>query len=576
MVEVMSLLVENVFLQISFILLIVLGISFVMRILRQPLIIGYIISGVVVGPLFLNLLSSNETITAFSELGIAFLLFIVGTHLSPRVIKEVGKISFITGVGQFIFTALIGYVIGLMFGLSSVTSLYVSIALTFSSTIIVMKLLSDKEDLEKLYGKIAIGFLLVQDFIAIIVIMIVSSFSNGELIMSSLSFSFLKGILLIGLLIPIGYFVLPRLDYFFDRSQEFLFIFALAWGLGLSALFFYAGLSIEIGALIAGILLSMSPYNYEISSKLKPLRDFFIISFFILLGSQMIFNDVSRFILPIIVFSLFVIIGNPIILLVLMGVFGYDKKNSFLVGLSVAQISEFSWILILLGVRVGHLEPEILSLVTVIGMITIASSSYLITHGDRIYNHVAGYIPFFKRKIIHEKFVRNNYEYFLLGENRIWFSIMKAFGDLRKPYVVVDYNPERVKKLQAMGIPCLYGDVSDIEFLDDINIDKAKVVVSTIPDSDVNMILLRKMRKNKRGVVIVTARQISDAFDFYKAGADYVIMPHFLGGSYIAKVIEKFGNDKNRYIGEKKKHIRELRERLGEGHEHPHVNRHGK
>jgi voltage-gated potassium channel Kch len=437
-----------------------------------------------------------------------------------------------------------------------------------------MKLLSDKEDLEKLYGKISIGFLLVQDFIAIIVIIIVSSFSNGGFVASTLAFTFLRGIVIVGLLIPIGYFVLPRLDYFFAKSQEFLFIFALAWGLGLSALFFYAGLSIEVGALIAGVLLSMSPYNYEISSKLRPLRDFFIISFFILLGSQMIFVHVSKFILPILFFSLFVIIGNPIILLILMGMFGYDKKNSFLVGLSVAQISEFSWILILLGVKVGHLEPEILSLVTVIGMITIAASSYLIVHGDRLYNYVSPYLPFFKRKKIHETFKHHRYEYFLLGENRIGFSIMKSFDYMKKKYVVVDYNPERVRRLKSMGIPCLYGDASDIEFLEDLRIDRAKVVVSTIPEAEVNMTLLRKIRKNnKQTIIIVTARQISDAFEFYKAGADYVVMPHFLGGSYIAKIIEKYNHDKDQYAREKKKHLRELRERLGEGHEHPHVDK---
>src|SRR3989338_5241555 len=317
---------EEIFVQISLVIVIVLAVSFIMRALRQPLIIVYIISRILVGPFFLNMVSMNETIQIFADFGIAFLLFIVGLNLSPKVIKEVGKISLITGIGQVIFTSVIGYFIAIWIGFDPITAIYISIALTFSSTIIIMKLLSDKDSLDKLFGKISIGFLLVQDIIAIIILMVISSFSNGVGTTSFILQSFTRGILILVILFPISYFILPKLSSFFAKSQEFLFVFAISWGLGLSALFLFAGFSIEVGALIAGIMLSMSSYSYEVSSKLKPLRDFFIISFFILLGAQMTFGNLTSLWLPAVIFSLFILIGNPLIVMILMGIFGYNKK----------------------------------------------------------------------------------------------------------------------------------------------------------------------------------------------------------------------------------------------------------
>ena len=276
----------EIFTQISFIIVIVLAVSLIMRILKQPLIVGYILSGIILGPYFLNVLPGFETVHAFSEIGIALLLFVVGLHLTPKVIKEVGKISLITGMGQIIFTASVGYLIALLLGFAPITALYIAIALTFSSTIIILKLITDKGDVETLYGKIAIGFLLVQDFVAILALVIISSFAAGENFLSTIGLTLLKGIFLIAILFPISLYILPKFQKFLAQSQEFLFIFSIAWGLGMASLFYFAGLSIEVGALLAGVLLSVSPYNLEISSKLRPLRDFFIISFFLLLGAQ--------------------------------------------------------------------------------------------------------------------------------------------------------------------------------------------------------------------------------------------------------------------------------------------------
>lgn len=567
---------EQIFIQLSLVILLVLGISVIMRLLKQPLIIGYILSGILIGPVFLDFMPSGDTFSTFSQMGVAFLLFIVGLYLNPKSVKEVGNVSTVTGIGQVLFTSGIGYLICLLLGFSSVTSIYIAVALTFSSTIIIMKLLSDKEALDKLYGRISIGFLLVQDLIAIIILIVVSSFSGGSDSWSTIIVLLIKGVSVFLGLFVFSHYLLPKMNSFFEKSQEFLFVFAIGWGFGISALFFYLGFSIEVGALIAGILLSMFPYSYEISSRLKPLRDFFIISFFVLLGSQMVFTGIHDMLLPAIVLSLFILIGNPLIVIFIMGRFGYTKNTGFMAGLTVAQISEFSLILISLGVKIGHISNDILSFVTIIGLVTIAGSTYMVMYSEKIYPFFSKYLSVFERKKLKEKDIaKKEYEYILFGENRIGFSIMKSFMNMKKDYLVVDFNPERVKKLCLKGISCIYGDVSNVEFLDELKVHKAKLIVSTIPEKEINMTILNLVHKrNKDGIVIVTARHISDAFDLYKAGADYVILPHFLGGEYTAKVIEKAKEDKELYKEEKQKHIKELKERLGEGQEHPEIDRH--
>jgi Kef-type K+ transport system membrane component KefB/voltage-gated potassium channel Kch len=561
------------FIQFGVIILIVVLVSLIMRLLKQPLIVGYILSGILVGPLFLDLIQEGKTFFTFSQMGIAFLLFIVGLHLSPKVLKQVGGISLVNGFGQIAFTVGLGYFIALALGFDKIVSLYLAIAITFSSTIIVMKLLSDKDDMDKLYGKISMGLALVQNLVAIVILIIISSLSMSGGFGSSLFFTLIKGILLICFLIPLGYFILPKLNNFLAKSTEFLFLFSIAWGFGLSIVFLYIGFSIEVGALIAGIMLSMSPYSFEISSKLKPLRDFFILSFFIILGSQMVFTDFSRMIFPAIILSLFILIGNPFAIMVLMGMMGYSKKTGFMAGLTVAQISEFSLILIALVVRTGQLPQEILSFITVIALITMAGSTYMIIYSEVLYEKFKKILSLFEKKTIKEKeIVSRNYDYILLGYNRIGFSIVKSFSKITKKFLIVDYDPKIVRDMKKRGFNAIYGDVDDSDFLEEIGISKASMVVSTIPEKEVNELILQVLKRNKSDTLtLLTARQINDALDLYKSGASYVILPHFLGGEYTARLIQSAKNKKELYNKEKLRELKSLHERLRQGQEHPEI-----
>ncbi|MFA6551551.1 MAG: cation:proton antiporter [Patescibacteria group bacterium] len=561
----------TLFVQISIVIVIAALMAIFVRTLRQPLIIGYILTGLIVGPYFFNFIQDTEIINVFSEIGIALLLFIVGLGLNPRLIKEIGGVALAAGTSQVVFTSLVGFFVCRGLGFLPLESAYLAVALSFSSTIIIVKLLSDKQALQKLYGKIALGFLLVQDIIAMLILIFISALAQGEDLSRLIGVITLQGIALALLSVFASLYLLPRLSNIFTASSEFLALFALAWGLGLASLFYKFGFSIEIGALIAGITLSVSPYAVEISAKMKPLRDFFLILFFILLGSKLALGDIQILIIPALLLSLFILIVNPLIMMLIMSALGYHKRTGFLTGLTVAQISEFSLILIMFGIKSGDLNDSLLSLVTLVGLITIAASTYLIIYAEKIYPYLAPVLTWLERKKTKiEAPEIKNYNAILFGYNRIGYDFTRAFNKLKQNFLVADFDPQVIKKLEAENIACVYGDADDGEFLDELALNKIKLAVSTIPDFATNLLLIKKIRRvNKPAIIMIISHNIGEAEKLYAAGASYVILPHFLGGSHASALIAKYGLNSKKYSREKTNHLKYLAARKMVGHEHP-------
>jgi Kef-type K+ transport system membrane component KefB/Trk K+ transport system NAD-binding subunit len=547
-------------------------ISIFMRVLRQPLIIGYIITGLFVGPIVISTLSL-QTFNLFSEIGIAILLFIVGINLSPKTIKEFGRVALITGLGQVLLTSIAGYFISVSLGFSPLTSLYISIALSFSSTIIILKLISDRGDMETLYAKISIGFLLVQDFIAVILLFIIPLISGGESSAEVVWYMVLRGVFIIAVVLALGYYLLPKFNDFISKDIELLFMFATFWGIGIASLFKFLGFSIETGALIAGVSLSTLPSRHEISAKMTPLRDFFIIIFFIILGSHMDFSNLSHLLPKAVAFSLLVLVGNPIILMAIMGVLGYKKRTSLQTGFTVAQISEFSLIMIALGVTYGHLSEEVLSLVTLVGLITIFGSTYFILYSDKLFKILEPILFIFERKNSSEKEIKTRkYPIILFGGNRVAFDFIQEFKKMGKPFLVVDHNPEIIKDLAKLDVETDFGDAMTLDYLESLDMSETEFVVSTIPDSEANFLITRVVQtQNPKALVMVVSHKIQDALDHYKNGVDYVILPHFLGGKYAAELSITLHNDLSSRGRVKEDHIKSIMERAQIGHEHPKV-----
>ncbi len=553
------------FLEIGLIFGIATLVACVMQRLKLPFILGHIVTGIVVGPIVLNLVHSKEAMEVFAQLGITALLFIVGIGLNPKVIRDIGKVAVVTGLGQIIFTSVIGFGLARLLGFATVPALFIATALTFSSTIIIMKLLGDRGDEGKLYGRISIGFLLVQDLVATVLLIVAASLAKGGSWQEALSGVGLMSILLGVLVYLVARFLLPRLAPYFAQSQEFLFLFTIGWGVGLSALFAAAGLSVEIGALAAGIALASSPFRHEIGAKMKLLRDFFLVMFFILLGARLTWGGIAQVWMPATVFSAFVLLGNPLIVWVLMGLLGYTRKTAFFAGLTVAQISEFSLILALLGVQGGFISQEVVTLLTVVGLVTIAGSSLFLVYGDGLYRLVGPWIGWLERaETIRERRKKEQYDAIVFGCHRVGADFLKSLTKRGLKTLVVDFDPGVIDRLQNENMTARYGDAHDADFIDDLDLKRTSLIVSTVPDHETNTFLLERVRRvNADAVVMLIASSADEAHVLYDSGADYVIMPHYLGGNYAAMLLERFGTNKKRFEVEKGKHLKHLEVRVG-------------
>lgn len=265
--------------------------------LRQPLIISFLLAGILVGPTVLGLVRGAD-IELLAEIGIALLLFVVGLRLDVRMIRTVGPVALATGIGQVLFTSLGGFGLCMLFGLPYVTSAYIAVALTFSSTIIIVKLLSDKKEIDSLHGRIAVGFLIVQDIVAILAMIGLTAFGGGRQTENSLVWETMliavKGVAMLGGVVLLGRYVLPRLLEYLARSQELLIVFAIAWAIFLGAGAEWLGFTKEVGAFLAGISLASTVQRDAIGARLVVLRDFLLLFFFINLGSQLQLGQLGR------------------------------------------------------------------------------------------------------------------------------------------------------------------------------------------------------------------------------------------------------------------------------------------
>jgi Kef-type K+ transport system membrane component KefB/Trk K+ transport system NAD-binding subunit len=554
--------VQGVLIYLSLIIAIAAFAAIIARIIKQPPIIAYLISGVLAGPLFFNIIGggSSELIQIFAHIGVAFLLFIVGLNLDLRVLKEVGAVSAFAGISEVIVTGGIGALMAIGLGFSNITAFYIGAALAFSSTVVVVKILSDKKEIDTLHGKIALGILIVEDFIAAIALMAIPLFNRGGNIFSIFIWlSLALGLIL--LIFLFAHFILNRFLNYLARSQETLFLFGIAWALILATIFDEAGFSLEIGALVAGMSLASSKYTLELGGKIKPLRDFFVVLFFVFFGSQLASALNWNLIKIALILSVFIILGKPLIVMAILRLFGYKKRTNFLAGVSIAQISEFSLILILLGFTLGHLSQEIMSLAVLIAIITIGISSYNIYYSHSIFNKLSRFLGIFESKGKEKKSdkIKESYDVLLFGYHRIGYKILNALKEMGISFAVVDYNPKVILSLGKQGINCVYGDASDKEFLDEIEFGKAKIIISTIPDEYSNRIIKERIKElNSDAVFMATCEQPRNAIDLYKEGIDYVIVPHHLGGDYAAHMIKQFKTDKKKYKEAGKKHIKEL------------------
>lgn len=529
--------VEGIFNQFAVLLLLAAVIGFIGARLKQPLIVSFIAVGIIAGPSLLGWVDGEEpTMELLAEIGIALLLFIVGLKLDLHLIRTIGPVALVTGLGQVLFTSAVGFLLAIGLGLDAITAIYVAVALTFSSTIIVVKLLSDKKEIDALHGRIAIGVLIVQDICVILAMILITSLAAGgedTNVAVEIGQVMLTGIvMLLGVALLMRYVLPPVLDRL-ARTPELLVLFSIALAVSMATGGDLLGFSKEVGAFLAGVAIASTAYREAVASRLTALRDFLLLFFFISLGAQLDMSTIADQVGPALALSAFVLLGKPVLVLIIMGYMGYRKRTGFLAGLTLAQISEFSLILAALGVSVGHIGAEAMGLVTLVGLITIGASTYLIMYSNPLYERIAPLLSIFERRNPHAELALDRQpdeqldaDVVIFGLGRYGEQLAKNFKARGWKVLGVDFDPEAVGQWRQSGDMASYGDATDPEFAHTLPLGNAHWVISTISERDVSAALVNSLKSNGyTGKIAVTTHTKLDVDYLRRRCPDRILLP---------------------------------------------------
>lgn len=536
----------GVFEQTALVLAVCVAAGVLAMLLRQPILLGLIAAGVVIGPAVGGLIESAGEIEFLATVGLSLLLFVVGLRLDLRLLRRLGTVAFATGLGQIVFTAVLGFLLAVGLGFGVVPALYLAVALTFSSTIVVVKLLSDRGELDDLHGRVAIGLLIVQDIVVVAVLVLVTASGEvagappGEALEAG-ALVLLRGLALVVLAIVVGRFAAPRLVGLFDRHGELLVLTIVTWAFLLAAVASQLGIGEEVGAFIAGVSLAATPYRDVVAARLSTLRDVLIVFFFIDLGLQIDPTVVTDELVAIVTLSAFVLVGNPVVVMAIMGVLGYRRRASFRTGLTVAQISEFSLVLVALGVQEGHVDDRVLSMVVMIGLVTITASTSLLSRSEELFERLSGPLAVFERATARPSLRDGDHptrpEYVVIGAGRLGSTLISELLDAGDTVLGVDVDARGVTR-DRPHLPVVYGDADDPGLADLLPLEQARWVISTLRDVPINRHLIGALRAGGyRGGIAVVAEDPDECDQLQTAGADVTIRPLQLAVTPLVRAI---------------------------------------
>jgi Kef-type K+ transport system membrane component KefB len=540
---------HGVFEDVATVLTVCVAAGALATLLRQPLVVGFLAAGIVVGPSVLGLVTPSSEVELLATIGISLLLFVVGLKLDVRLLRRLGAVATATGVGQVVFTSLLGYALARALGYEAMTALYIAVALTFSSTIIVVKLLADKRELTHLYGRIAVGFLIVQDLIVVAAMIVVTAIGDVDLdagiatVVPQALGVVARGLALLLVAFGVARFVAPRLTRLFDRQAELLVLGAVTWAVVLAAVSVAMGFNAEVGAFLAGMSLATTAYRDAVAGRLATLRDFLLVFFFIELGTRVELATVADQLGSVLVLSLFVLLGNPLVVMSIMGAFGYRRRVSFKAGLTVAQISEFSLLLVALGIAQGHIDNDALSLVAVVGLVTFAASTYLISGADRLFAHLSGPLRVFERSRpgtgLEELDARPRPEFIVIGTGRLGSTLLEELLERGDRALGVDFDPRGVKRTN-WRLPVIYGDADDPDLPEQLPLEATRWVIVTVRNPDAVEHLLRSLRwHGYTGAVAAVSDDPVDCERLRAAGVDVTIRPLSVAARpFVASILE--------------------------------------
>jgi Kef-type K+ transport system membrane component KefB/voltage-gated potassium channel Kch len=524
---------------------------------RQPLILAYLIAGFFIGPFGMGWVKSRESIGVISELGLIFMLFMIGLEIDLKKIVRAGRVILFAASGQLVGGCLVGILFFAAIGLSlqggHFDALYVCVACALSSTVIIVKVLYEKRELDTLPGRITLGILVLQDIFAILFLAVQPSLDNLQIGIVLLSIG--RVIALVATALVLSRYVLPRLFHQIARRPELVLLGALAWCFLIGEIAERLDLSREMGSLVAGVSLSTFPYALDVTAKVTTLRDFFITLFFVALGMTIPIPGLSviGLALTIVAFTVVSRVATTFIPLYFMK---QGLRASLLPAINLAQISEFSLVVIQTGVAAGHISTETSSAVSFAFVLLAVLSTFVMTRSNVITRRA---IPLLKRigvRDLDQGQAADDDGQGGHGESRriviLGFfraaSALLAELDRRNPLLlgqisVVDFNPVVFQALSERGLHVIYGDISNFDTLLHAGVGSAEIIVLSIPDSLLkgadNEKLVRHIRTlNPAARIVATAELLSDVADLYGAGADYVTVPRLSDARALFEVIE--------------------------------------
>lgn len=550
---------QSVLISIGIVIVVAAIFALILKILKQEMIPAYIIAGIILGPLCFGIIRDVSLIRGLAEVGIAFLLFVAGLEMGIKKFKEILGTASITGIIQVVSVTAVSFLILIAFKFTLVEALILGVAISLSSTIVITKILADKNELNTLHAKLIIGVMFVQDIIAIVALALLSQ---------AFSFPFLAivilKLLLVGSVAVLMHFtILKPLMKHAASLPDLLIITSLAFLFMFVGLAYFLNLSIAIGAFIAGITLANSPYKIEISAKIKEIRNFFSVMFFVAIGMWLtaITSDMLFLLIPLLGI---LIIVEPAVTAICLRLRGYKTRTSLQVGFSFAQLSEFTLILTIAALSLGIVSQRVFDVTVLTAVISIAATPYTMRLSrpfsklfTKIFNlieisaHREEGIPIVGKKTI-----------LIFGSHRMGTIFLKQLEKIKRKILVIDFNPNIIKALTRRNIDCIYGDASNPELLSKLErlyLADIRVIISTIPKIEDNLLILKHFKKVKPRIFIaLTAEKANDALYLYKQGADYVIVPMIISAEQSIDMIKKI--NKKQFAKLKRRHISYLQD----------------
>lgn len=520
---------------------------------KAPLLLAYLLAGVVLGPhIGFGMIQSPESISTLSEIGLVLLMFILGLEIDIRKLLQAGKAVLVSGVLQFIISVALALMFFSYFGFAKYELGYLAIACSLSSTLIVVKILSDQMDLDALPSRITLGILVLQDLWAIGFLAIQPNLADLNTLTLMVSIS------KVGLLVlsswVLAKYILPKLFEMVSKQPELMLILAMAWCFAMCGFADYLNISLEMGALIAGVSIAAFPYHLDVAAKISSLRDFFITLFFVSLGLQIPMPTLNVLWLSGLII-VFVLLSRVIIIFPVLHKLKYGNRVSLLPGVNLSQLSEFSVVLAALGLSLKHIGSDLLSAFIISMVITALISSIAIPNTHKIFKFLnpflekIGFVEHFSLLEEYKDIVIKDPKIIILGFHRdassLLFEFQNRFSETKIDEVlIVDFNPEAHSKLKELGFNCKYGDVSNVDTLRNLQLHKTDLIISTIPDQVLKGITNLKLLKHLKKIapeskIIVTAEKFSLAKEMYEAGAFYVYLPRVISANFLADIIEK-------------------------------------